>query len=143
DVDVADPLAALLEHGLGGADQDAGGELEHLATVHRQIAAAVLGDPGAAAGEGQLHAPAAVCAQLEAEEAAALEPFELDGPGPVAEEDEGRPVGPVEDPREDVSADDERALGQAAGENPVGLRERVHTPRAAGRRVVGSSFAAA
>src|SRR5206468_3150518 len=101
DVDVANRLAALLEHGLGGADHDASGELEDLAAVHRQVAAAVLGDPRAAAGEGQLLAAAAVRAQLETEEAAALDALEHHGPGSVAEEDERRPVAPVEDARED------------------------------------------
>ena len=55
----------------------------------------------------------------------------------VAEEHERRAVGPVEDLREDVAADDERALREAGREHRVRLRDRVDESGAAGGEVVG------
>ena len=63
--------------------------------------------------------------------------LEHDRAGAVAEEDERRAVLPVEDARQEVAADHERALREPAGEHPVGLRERVHEAGAAGGEVVG------
>ena len=63
--------------------------------------------------------PAAVGAELEAEEAALVDVLEHDGAGAVAEEDERRAVGPVEDLREDVAADHERALREARRDGGV------------------------
>ena len=60
-----------------------------------------------------------------------------DGARAVAEEHERRAVLPVEDAREQVAADDERALREPAGEHPVRLGERVHEAGASGREVVG------
>src|SRR4029450_2683653 len=79
---------------------------------------------------------AAVCAELEAEEAGLLDSLEHDGTGPVAKQHEGRPVGPVEDPREDVAPHDKCSLGGPGSEHSVGLGERIKEPRAAGEEVV-------
>ena len=62
--------------------------------------------------------------------------LEHDRTGAVAEEDERRAVAPVEDLREHVAADDERALCQPGGEHRVRLRDRVDEACAAGREVV-------
>ena len=47
-----------------------------------------------------------------------------------------RAIRPVDDLGEHVAADDERALGETAGDHPVRLRDRVHEAGAAGREVV-------
>ena len=86
-----------------------------------------------------MDAPAAVGAELERLEAAGLDALEHDGSGAVAEQHARRAVAPVEDARQHVSTDHQRAVGQAGGDHPVGLRERVHEARAAGQEVVGGS----
>ena len=83
-----------------------------------------------------MHAAAAVGAELEAEEAAALDGLHDHRAGAVAEQDERRAVVPVEDLREDVAADHERLAREAGCEHPVGLRDRVHEAGAAGEQVV-------
>ena len=57
--------------------------------------------------------------------------------GAVSEEDERRAVLPVEDLREHVSSDHERASRETRREHPVGLRDRVDESRAAREQVVG------
>ena len=83
-------------------------------------------------------AAAAVGAQLEAFEPALVDPLEHDRAGSVAEEDERRTVGPVEDLREHVAADDERLLREAGRDHRVRLREGVDEARAPGEEVVRS-----
>ena len=68
-------------------------------------------------------AAGAVRAELEGEEARLLRPLEHDRAGTVAEEDDRRAVVPVEDAREDVAADDERAFRETGGEHPVRLHD--------------------
>src|SRR4029453_1307266 len=81
-------------------------------------------------------APPAVGAEPEAEEAAVLDALEHDRSGPVAEEDERRAVGPVEDLRQDVAADDERLLREAGRDHRMRLRQRVDEARATREEVV-------
>ncbi len=69
--------------------------------------------------------------------------LEDDCAGAVAEQDERRAVGPVEDLRENVGADHERTAREAGDDGAVALGERVHEARAAGGDVVGGGFAAA
>ena len=63
--------------------------------------------------EAEMNSPAAVGAELEAEEAALVHPLHHDRARAVPEEHERRAVVPVEDLRENVAADDERPLREA------------------------------
>src|SRR5579864_8678120 len=106
DVDVGDAALAGLEDRLRRGHEHPGRELEHLATVHRQELLLALGEEaGAAPREVELPAAGAVGAELEAEEAALVDPLEHDRPGSIPEQDQRRAVGPVEHAREDVAAD--------------------------------------
>ena len=90
----------------------------------------------AAAGQPEAVAAAAVGAELEAEEPALLDRLHHDRARAVAEEDERRAVVEVEDLREHVAADDERAAREPGGEHPVRLRDRVDEAGAPGEQVV-------
>ena len=87
----------------------------------------VLGGRGAAV-DIELVAVAAVGAQLRGDEHAATRPavararLQHDRPGAVAEQDAGRAVLPVEDAREGLGADHQRALVRAGGQELVGGR---------------------
>ena len=75
----------------------------------------------AARREVELIAARTVGAKLEAEEAALVDPLENDRADPVAEDDARCPVAPVDDLRQEVTSDDERAptltvLGRGAAE---------------------------
>src|SRR3954469_10641366 len=105
-VDVVDGDAAALHDVLCGLDEDAGGELEHLTAVHLDVPLLVVEHSRAAAREPEILAAGPVRAELEPEEALLGRRLEHDGARPVAEEHEGRAVVPVEDPREEVAADD-------------------------------------
>ena len=142
DVDLVDRPPALREHRLRRRDHHPRRELEHLAAVHLQHLLRVVELPRAAPGQQQVLAAAAVGAELEAEEAAALDRLHHDRAGAVAEEHERRAVVPVEDLREHVAADDERPLRETRREHPVGLRDRVHEAGAAGEQVVGGGVGA-
>ena len=137
DVDVVDGQPALVEHLLRRADHHARRELEDLAAVHLHELVGVLEVARAAARQPEVLAAAAVRAELEAEEAALVDRLDHDRAGAVAEEDERRAVVPVEDLREHVAADDERALREARRRPCVRLRDRVHEAGAAGEQVVG------
>src|SRR4051794_3268657 len=97
DVDVVDRDAAALHELLGRLDEDAGGELEDLTSVHLDVPLGVLEEPGAAAGQPEALAARPVGPELEAEEALFGGRLQHDGARSVAEEDEGRAVVPVED----------------------------------------------
>ena len=97
----------------------------------------------AAARQPEVLATGAVRAELEAEEASAGDRLHHDRAGTVAEEHERRAVVPVEDLREHVAADDERAFRETAREHPVRLGDRVHEARAAGEQVVGAGVGGA
>src|SRR5947209_15843916 len=84
-----------------------------------------------------MDSPAAVRAELEAEKATVVDLLQYDGAGAVTEQDECRPVAPVEDAGQDVAADDERALRQSGRDHPVRLDERVDESRATGKQAVG------
>ena len=79
----------------------------------------------------------AVGAELEAEEAAAVDRLHHDRARAVAEKHERRAVVPVEDLREHVAADHERASREAAASMPYACATRVHEPGAAREQVVG------
>ena len=96
----------------------------------------------AATGQPQVLTAAAVCAELEAEKAATRDGLHHDRPRSVAEQHQRRAVAPVEDLREHVAPDHERAAGEAGGEHPVGLRDGVDEPGAAREQVVGGRVAA-
>src|SRR5689334_12489712 len=106
DVDVLDTAPALGQHGLGGADEYPGRELEHLAAVHLDEVLTLRdrlrggGGARAAGRQVELRAARAVGAELEAEEAAVGYALEHDRARAVAEQHGGRAVAPVEDARE-------------------------------------------
>ena len=137
DVDVVDRPADLVEESLRRRHHHSRGELENLAAVHLHQPVGVLEGARTAAREPEVLAAAAVGAQLEAFEPALGDPLHHDRAGSVAEEDECRTVGPVENLREHVSADNERLLRETARDHCVGLREGVDEARAAGEEVVG------
>ena len=112
-------------------------ELEDLAAVHLHERVRVLEVPRAGARIPQVLAPAAVRAELEADEPAPLDRLHDDRTGAVPEEDERRAVLPVEDLREHVSTDHERASREPRREHPVRLGDRVDEAGAAGEKVVG------
>ena len=58
--------------------------------------------------------------------------LEDDGAGPVAEQDAGGAVFPIEDPAERFRADDQRPLGVAAAEHRIGDAQRVEKSGANG-----------
>ena len=84
-----------------------------------------------------LYAPVRIGGQLEAAHAAALlvRRGHDDGARPVAEQDAGVAVGQVEEPGEQLGADDQRVPGETA--HDVGVRRGipVHEPRARGAQV--------
>ena len=141
DVDVLDLEPALGENRVCRGDHDARCELEDLAAVHlhvlgRRRRTSVSRSPAAR----DSVAAAAVGAELEPEEPTRVDDLHDDRAGAVAEEHERRAIGPVEDLGEDVSADDERALGQPRREHGVGLCDRVDEPGTAGGQVVGGGI---
>src|SRR3954454_12159540 len=90
DVDVVDRLPAFLQYLLCGRDEYTRREAKHLAAVHLDERGRVVERARAAAGEPQVPPAAALGAELEAEEAAAVaRPLEHDCSRAVAEEDDG------------------------------------------------------
>ena len=146
DVDVVDGLAAFGQNLLRRADEHAGGELEHLASVHLDEVLPLRDGlrarrrPRPSGGQVELRPARAVRAELEAEKTAFGDAVENDRPGAVSEQDGGAAIAPVEDPGEHVAADDERVARKARGEHPVPLGDRVHEARAAGGEVIGAGF---
>ena len=68
---------------------------------------------------------------------AALNPLEHDRAGAVAEQHARRAVVPVHHLRQEVAADDERAVREPAGEHRVRLGDGVDEARTPGRQIVG------
>src|SRR6185437_14086677 len=97
-------------------------------------------DPRSAARQPEVLAAGPVRSELETQESRLAGRLEDDRPGAVPEKDERRAVFPVENAREQVAADDERLLRQAARDHPVCLRDRVDEPGATGGEVIGGGL---
>ena len=107
--------------------------------VRRVRAAAVTGG-----GHLEQIAPATVGTDLEAEQPVpAPRPAEHHRAGAVAEQDAGRAIAPVEQPREHLGADHQRRIGQSRLDLRVGLRQRVDEPAAGGGQVEGGDVVGA
>src|SRR5207248_4126853 len=113
DVDVLDGDGALVEQSLSRRDEDSRRELEDLAAVHLDVPVAdrVLDSPRAAAGQREVDPAAAVGAELATEVAAVADLLEHHRTSAVTEENERRAVSPIDDPPQDVAADDELRMG--------------------------------
>ena len=102
---------------------------EDLLALHAQMADRARG--GRAAIDVELVAVPAVGAQMRGEHAAVAElavaapRFQHHRAGAVAEQHAGGAVGPVENAREGLGADDQRALVRARAQELVGRRQRV------------------
>src|SRR5881409_531142 len=90
-------------------------------------------------GEVEIRPARAVGAELEAEEATGLDPLENHSTGAIPEDDAGGPVRPVDDLRENVSADNERVAPEPGREHRRRLRQGIHEAGATGGQVVGGS----
>src|SRR3990172_5895075 len=100
-----------------------------LAAVHLHVGVGILETPRPRARKPEVLAAAAVSAELEPEKTALVDRLHHDRAGTVAEEDERRPVVPVEDLRQDVAAHDQRPPRQARREHGVRLRDGIDEPR--------------
>ena len=112
-------LPHSLEHRLRRAHEYPRRELEHLTAVHlarsRPRGRRAREPPPGATGR----RPPRRRRRARSRGSRPLDALEQHRARTVAEEDERRAVGPVEDPREHVAADDERALREPGGDHPV------------------------
>ena len=120
---------ALLEH--------AHRELEDRAAVHLERGIALDRAAADVAGRVEDRRVAAVGVQVAGEDAGRVRGLEHDRARAVAEEHAGAAILPVEDAREDLGADHERAAMRARADEEVGGGERVDEARAHGLHVEG------
>jgi hypothetical protein len=119
------------------------GMAEDLVALHAQVAGLAVGGDAAVNVEQVLLGP--VGAQRKAQQAPvgdgafALPRLQHDRAGAVAEQDAGAAVGPVHQPGHGLRADDERAFGAVAGDEPVGDRQRIDEAGADGLDVEGDA----
>ena len=122
-VEVARGIAGRLEGVLDHIGDHRHRVLEHLPAFHAQMADRLR--RGRPAIDIELDLVAAVRTQMRGQDAAVghgarlLLRLDHDGAGAVAEQHAGGAVGPVEDAREGLGADQQRALGHAAAQQSV------------------------
>ncbi len=110
-------------------------ELEDRAPVHLQEGPAPDDAVGDAARHRQDIAVTAVGMEVRRQNAGRIGRHEDDRTCSVAEEHAGSPVVPVEDPRIDFRADDQRVAGRAAFHHRIGQRKGIDEPAAHGLHV--------
>ena len=134
-------VAGVVEHVLDHVGDGADRELEHLVAFHAQVPDRA--GRGRAAVDEELGLVPSVRAQMRGQHAAILARarlllrFQHDRAGAVAEQHAGAAIGPVENAREGLRADHQRALVHAGAQQAVGGRERVDEARAHRLQVEG------